>query len=160
MPITIRPARPEDYPAISRLLIQIATLHHELRPDLYCAVRKYDQVQYEAALENASTPILVVINTQGDVLGYAMCEVKQLCGIPQMVDHDYLWLDDLCVDESARGQGVGELLMKAVTDLAHELGLNKISLNVVEANEGARRFYERLGYTTQRRGMEIKLEEK
>lgn len=108
-------------------------------------------------LKDKEKPVLVAVDAQEQVLGYAMCAIKRVRGIPVMVERDFLWVDDLCVDEAARGQGIGELLMAAVTDMARELGLDKIELNVVESNEGARKFYERLGYVTQRRGLEIRV---
>jgi len=135
--------------------MQIAQLHSEWRPDMYHAVQKYDLKQFKALLKDKEKPILIAESAQGEVLGYAMCAVKRVRGIPVMVERDFLWVDDLCVDENARGQGIGELLMEAVTSLARERGIEKIELNVVERNEGARKFYERLGYVTQRRGMEI-----
>ena len=155
---SIRDARKEDYPTIARLLVQIAALHSELRPDIYRPAQKYDQEQYEELLSDREKPILVAVGTQGEGLGYAMCQIVHRQGIPVLVERSYLYVDDLCVDENCRGQGVGELLMQAVTDLARELGLDKIQLGVNEHNEGARRFYERLGYTTQARQLEIELE--
>ena len=157
MGLTIRPTRKEDWPAIARLLVQIAALHAELRPDVYRPARKYDQKQYNKLLKDREKPILVAVDARGEVLGYAMCQIVRRRGIPVLVERSYLYVDDLCVDENCRGQGIGELLMQAVTDLARELGLRKIQLSVNEHNEGARKFYERLGYTTQARQLEIDL---
>jgi len=155
MGIEVRAARLNDYPAISRLLLQIAQLHHEWRPDVFRpASQKYNSKQYKTMLKDKDAPILVAENAQGQVLGYAMCKIFSTQN-PVMVERGYLYLDDLCVDEKARGQGVGELLMQAVTALAKERGLDKIELNAWECNEGARKFYEKLGYVTQKRGLEI-----
>ena len=157
MELTIRQAKAEDYPTVSRLLLQIAALHSELRPDIYRPAQKYDQEQYEELLSDQEKPILVAESTQGEVLGYAMCQIVHRRGIPVLAERSYLYVDDLCVDENCRGQGVGDLLMQAATDLARARGLNKIQLGVNEHNKGARRFYERLGYTTQARQLEIEL---
>ena len=155
--MTIRAARPADYPTVGRLLLQIAQLHHELRPDIFRpASRKYNLKQYKALLRKKKSPILVAENPRGEVLGYAMCKIHTWRN-PVMVKRTGLWVDDLCVDESARGQGIGEALMEAVYDLAREKGIARIELNVWECNEGARRFYERLGFTAQRRGMELNI---
>ena len=160
MPITTRPAQPGDYPTISRLLLQIAQLHHELRPDVFRpASQKYDKKQYDALLDNPDAPILVAENARGEVLGYVMCMVKQWQGHPVIWDRRVLHIDDLCVDEAMRGQGIGERLMEGVFALARARGITQIELNVWECNEGARRFYERMGFATQKRGLELQLKE-
>jgi len=156
MELTIRSAITNDYEAVARLLRQIAQLHHQWRPDVYRPAQKYDQMQYEAMLGNADAPILVAENAQGEVLGYVMLRVITPQN-PVMQPRSFLWVDDLCVDQAARGQGIGEVLMHSAAELARARGLNKIELNVWECNEGAMRFYERLGYTAQKRGMEIAL---
>ena len=46
----------------------------------------------------------------------------------------------------ARGLGVGSKLMQWAEGRASELGLQGVSLIVSDANPGARRLYERLGY--------------
>jgi len=45
-----------------------------------------------------------------------------------------------------RGQGVGEALMQAAEAWARERGAEQVVLDMAAANDGARRFYERLGY--------------
>ena len=159
MDITVRPAKKEDHPAVERLLRQIAQLHADLRPDIFRpASRKYDTERYCGLLQNPDTPILVAQNEQGEVLGYAMLQVKAIDdGHPVLLPRTFLYIDDLCVEESLRGAGIGAALVQAVRALAHERGIEKIELNVWECNEGAMRFYERLGFATQRRGLELNI---
>ncbi|MNK92856.1 Acetyltransferase (GNAT) family protein [compost metagenome] len=57
---------------------------------------------------------------------------------------DYLNLDDLFVAEAARGAGVGEALMRAFAAEAATEGLGA-RWEVRSDNQGARRFYARLG---------------
>ena len=47
----------------------------------------------------------------------------------------------------ARGQRVGERLMEAVEAEARARGYEAVDLMVAGPNDGARRFYERLGFT-------------
>lgn len=55
-------------------------------------------------------------------------------------------LNDLFVDPSARGRGVGEALMEAARSLAVNTGAVEIFLQTAKDNDTARRLYERLGY--------------
>ena len=155
--ITIRPAVSTDYPAVARLLRQIARQHCELRPDVFRPAQKYDKKQYAKLLKEKDSPILVAENEAGEVLGYAMCQVKEWKGHAVVFDHRLLYLDDLCVDEACRSQGIGARLMEGVVALARERGLARIELNVWECNEAALRFYERQGFATQKRTLEIQI---
>jgi len=159
MPITVRPAKKEDHPAVECLLRQIAQLHADLRPEIFRpASQKYDAQQFAAMLSDPGAPILVAQDEHGEVLGYAMLQVKPVgADHPVLLPRTFLYLDDLCVDEAARGRGIGTALVGAVRKLAKSRGIDKIELNVWECNEAAMRFYKRLGFTTQRSALELNI---
>ena len=60
----------------------------------------------------------------------------------------YLYLDCLYLNEQSRGQGLGERLMLRVKEEAQKLGLSEIQWQTPDFNEGAIRFYHRLGATS------------
>lgn len=53
---------------------------------------------------------------------------------------------DIYVDPSVRGVGVGKLLMSTVEAAAREMGACKLTLEVLEGNERARRVYAGYGF--------------
>ncbi len=53
----------------------------------------------------------------------------------------------LAVDAAARGRGVGSRLLEAVFDKARRENYRAVRLEVVDTNTGARRLYERLGFS-------------
>lgn len=55
-------------------------------------------------------------------------------------------LNDLYVDPSARGHGVGEALMEAARQLGMDTGAAEIFLQTARSNATAQRLYQRLGY--------------
>jgi ribosomal protein S18 acetylase RimI-like enzyme len=57
------------------------------------------------------------------------------------------YVGELAVTEEAEGRGVGRALMDGAEAWARERGLERISLDTGAANDGARGFYARLGYT-------------
>ena len=62
---------------------------------------------------------------------------------------DRTWLlDILYVKPGARGKGLGTELLRAAADHAREQGAEMLALEVQERNAGARRLYDRLGFTT------------
>jgi ribosomal protein S18 acetylase RimI-like enzyme len=56
------------------------------------------------------------------------------------------WLEDIYVEESARGAGLGRELVEAAFERARARGCRRIELDVNEANAGALRLYESLGF--------------
>jgi len=59
----------------------------------------------------------------------------------------YLYLEDLVVSEAARSRGVGEELMAALAKEALSRNAWRVEWAVLDWNEGAIRFYHRLGAT-------------
>lgn len=56
------------------------------------------------------------------------------------------WIEDVVVDESARGRGVGEALSAAAVDEAGRRGAKDVSLTSRPFRESANRLYQRLGF--------------
>jgi ribosomal protein S18 acetylase RimI-like enzyme len=56
------------------------------------------------------------------------------------------WIEDVIVDESARGKGVGETLTKEAIRLAHETGARTVDLTSSPSRQAANRLYQRLGF--------------
>jgi GNAT superfamily N-acetyltransferase len=56
-----------------------------------------------------------------------------------------LHLEDLIVTQSLRGSGIGSALLKQVVDYAKELGVKRVSWDVLDWNEPAISFYEAKG---------------
>lgn len=62
------------------------------------------------------------------------------------VDNDRFLLDGLCVDEPARGQGLGSALLNAICAEARLRGYPAVRLDVIDRNTRAIALYERLGF--------------
>ncbi len=143
----IRRAEAGDIPAIHAILRQVNDVHAALRPDLFHAGgTKYTQEELRAILADGSRPVFVA-DVGGRTVGYAFC-VEKRGGTAT------LYLDDLCVDEGWRRQGIAAALFDAVTAYAKERGLYSVTLNVWAGNDGARAFYESRGMTVQKTTME------
>ena len=56
------------------------------------------------------------------------------------------WIEDVVVDEAARGHGVGDLLNRAALDRARELGAKTVDLTSRPSREAANRLYQRIGF--------------
>ena len=151
----IRRARECDMKDINRLLVQVNMVHHQGRPDLFRAgKKKYTDEQLRELIHDESRPIFVAVDDQERVLGYAFCIFQQHLDDNILTDIRTLYIDDLCVDETIRGQHIGKSLYEAVLAFARESGCYNVTLNVWTLNEGAMKFYEKCGLKPQKVGME------
>lgn len=152
----IRRAEIKDIPSIIELLHQVNMVHHVLRPDLFKPyTTKYNEQELEALIGNDSKPIFVF--EDGGVLGHAFCMITEVKGDKLLQDIKTLYIDDICVDENARGKHVGKALYEYVRDYAASIGCNNITLNVWEGNDAALSFYKNMGMKVQKTTMEIVL---
>lgn len=153
--MTVRRATVADLGGINRLLQQVLTVHHNGRPDLFKGgTKKYTDEQLTAILGDDRTPVFAAFDDAGTLCGYAFCERQQHVGHNILTDIVTLYIDDLCVDESCRGQHIGSALYAHVLDYAKATGCYNVTLNVWAFNEGAVRFYERMGMKPQKIGLE------
>ncbi len=150
----IRFAIEKDVPKIGDLLRQVCLVHHKGRPDIFNVGRKYTDEQLLDLLAAPDRPILVAVDEADEVQGYCFCIYQQHKDDAVLTDVKTLYIDDLCVDETLRGQHVGRTLYDAALSLARENGCYNVTLNVWSCNPSALRFYERMGMTPQKIYME------
>jgi ribosomal protein S18 acetylase RimI-like enzyme len=56
------------------------------------------------------------------------------------------WIEDVVVDDRARGKGVGEALNRAALSMARQRGAKTVDLTSRPSREAANRLYQRLGF--------------
>jgi len=56
------------------------------------------------------------------------------------------WIEDVVVDESARGRGIGEALTMRAVEIARDAGARSVELTSRPTREAANRLYRRLGF--------------
>ena len=93
-----------------------------------------------ALVRDSSSTLLVARNEENIIVGALTLVVYRVpTGIRSIIE-------DVIVDSSARGQGVGEALMKRAIEIAHEKGARNISLTSNPMREAANRLYLRMGF--------------
>jgi ribosomal-protein-alanine acetyltransferase len=85
----------------------------------------------------------MVAQSGHDVVGYACLHTVD--------DHEATRgpraeLEMLAVEQDRRSQGIGRVLLAELITAARTAGCGELSLHVRRSNEGARRFYERIGF--------------
>ena len=155
----IRRAEISDIPDILRLLVQVCNVHQAIRPEIF----KRDGVKYTESdlcelLQDESRPVWCAVDGKR-FLGYCFCQWEEYRGSSVSTDRRELYIDDLCVDEAARGRGVATALFRHVTESARASGTDFITLNVWRGNDSALRFYEKMGMTPRKTTLELRLED-
>ena len=155
--MNIRIACREDIPGLIRLLYQVGGVHHEIRPALFrSGAIKYTEKDLEMLLQDSAKPIFVAFE-EGNVLGYCFCRIQDYRNSTVLTDRKEIYIDDLCVEENCRRRGVAGELYDHVCGWAKEMGCSYVTLNVWCGNEGAMKFYEKMGMRRRSITMETKL---
>jgi ribosomal protein S18 acetylase RimI-like enzyme len=87
-----------------------------------------------------ATRLLIARDEQGAIMGSLTLAMFR---IPTGMR---AWIEDVVVDEAARGQGVGEALSREAVRLAQEAGARTVDLTSRSDREAAHRLYARLGF--------------
>ncbi|MGN9837261.1 MFS transporter [Nonomuraea sp. H19] len=129
--ISIRRATADDAFTIHRLMSELADHQHQ---------GSAITVSVDRLKELLTRPEIAYLIAErgGQAIGY----VSWFQRISFWAGTDYLALDDLYVCDGERGHGVGEQLMRAVSETAEG---KVIRWEVAESNVAAQRFYERIG---------------
>jgi len=148
MEIVIRKAEARDVPQMLALVHELATFEKE--PE---AVTVSEAAMLDAGF--GQKPVwwgwVAEIGSENEKIRRSENENAKLVGIAVCYERYSTWrgrvgyLEDIVVTDSARGQGTGEKLFKACAAEAVRRGYHHLAWQVLDWNEGAIRFYKRLG---------------
>jgi len=94
-----------------------------------------------AEMVNSEASDVIVARLDGVIVGTLTLVVFRL---PTGVR---AWIEDVVVDEAARGHGVGDQLNRFALDLARQKGAKSVDLTSRPSREAANRLYQRIGFT-------------
>ena len=89
---------------------------------------------------NSQASLILVARDEGRIVGTLTLVMFQ---IPTGLR---AWIEDVIVDEAARGKGVGEALNGEALRLARAAGCRTVDLTSRPSREAANRLYQRLGF--------------
>jgi ribosomal protein S18 acetylase RimI-like enzyme len=144
--IEVRPARPDDLPAMAAMAAQLVRQHHAVDPLRFMLPDDVERgYQRWFAHELASKEVVMRVAEQdGAVVGYTYARLEErdwnalldACGA----------LHDIFVDERARAHGAGAALLAATLAGLRELGAPRVVLHTMSQNHAAQRLFERAGF--------------
>ncbi|HOT94352.1 MAG TPA: GNAT family N-acetyltransferase [Methanoregulaceae archaeon] len=133
--VVIRPARPDDCDRLLELVRELAA--YERAPDAVIV----SPVAFEkAGFGPGAVWEALVAEDGGEVVGFALWFVRFSTWTGCR-----LYLEDIIVTGSRRGEGIGRRLFEAVIAVARDRGYAGLSWQMLGWNESARAFYDRFG---------------
>jgi len=121
---------------------ELVAAFERLIPQLSSSNPAPTETELAAICESEASVLLIAVDREADdrILGSLTLAWFR---IPTGVR---AWIEDVVVDEEARGHGVGELLNRAALDRARELGAKTVDLTSRPSREAANRLYQRIGF--------------
>ncbi len=133
-----------DRPAVNAMAAQVHTMHVAWRPDIYEMVAElFPEERFLAAIQSRQ---LYVAKVENQCLGYVLIKIRDY-NWPGVVRRKVMVVDEICVAESVRNQGIGRQMMTEVHALAKAFGCTDLQLGVYPQNDAAIAFYQKCGFT-------------
>lgn len=148
---SVRDATEGDLPRIVELLTQLSL--DDSREDPRTPLAESYRAAYGEMVRDPNHRLLVV-EVDGRIVGTAVLIV-----IPNLSHQGRPWavVENVVVDETERGAGHGEQLMRYALEEARQAGCYKLSLTSSKERPDAHRFYQRLGFRATHEGFRIGL---
>lgn len=137
-PYTLRPARPDDLPAIVGLIRELAEFEH-----LSHLVSVTSQTLQPHLFGPRPAAEALVAEVDAQIVGFALTftNFSTFLGLPG------LYLEDLYVQPAHRGCGIGRAMLEHLAAVAVERGCGRFEWSVLDWNRHAIGFYEKMGAT-------------
>jgi GNAT superfamily N-acetyltransferase len=142
----IRSATPEDAHTVAE--VHVRSWQHAYRgllPEAYLdglSVEERAQRRLEAMAQAAPNAGMLVAEVDGTIVGFAsFCSSRD-----DDAEEDVGEVPAIYLDPEVVGRGIGRRLFEAVADELRRAGFRRATLWVLEANDRARRFYEKAGW--------------
>ena len=151
----VRWARESELERVNELRMQVNALHVAGKPEVFKPGFPEELRNYIYAIHKDPEQFIAVAEKDGTICGFAVLHHINRPGNPFMKERDFLDIDEFCVDEAFRRQGIASEMIAFIREFAKEKGFHRIELNMWEFNQEALAFYEAAGFQTFRRYMEM-----
>ena len=153
--MNVRLANKCELGRVNELRRQVNDLHVEGKPEVFNPGFSQELQDFIYKIWEDPEQKIIVAEQDGIICGFAVLHHINKPENPFMYERDFLDIDEFCVDEEHRRQGVATAMIDFIREYAANKGFHRIELNMWEFNKGALEFYEAAGFTTFRRYMEM-----
>lgn len=144
-----------DHTALARMNESIHAQHVALKPGVFKPYNREDmEREFEDRLSNPEWLAFIALQDNCES-GYVLVRITDKPESVFSYASRTLYVDQLYVDEAQRGQGIGKALIEKVLELAKSNGIQTVQLDHWSANEEARGFFGKMGFTYYQEKMEM-----
>jgi ribosomal protein S18 acetylase RimI-like enzyme len=146
--IEIRRAAERDRPSVLRLAMLLQEAEHAMHPSRRSGASLAPVAVEELGRRTQGDAGAILLAEQdGAPIGYVAFYADRLESLELRPEaHRFLYVSDLCVEPGARGRGIAGRLLAEAEAACRRLGLPRLTIGVLAANEAARAAYRRAGY--------------
>ena len=148
-------SKEDELERINVLRKQVNDLHVEGKPDVFKPGFNEELQNYVYYIFKDPEQKIVVADKDGEICGFAILHHIYKPENPFMKVRDFLDIDEFCVDEKHRREGIATDMVEFIKNFAIDQGYHRLELNMWEFNQDALAFYEAAGFETFRRYMEM-----
>lgn len=149
--MNVRPATPDDVPAVLPMVRRTAAFHQNLDPAKYSFRADPGEMYRDWLGRKTADPravFLVADIARGGepprVAGFVIGTVE--AEIPIYTLREFGFIHDLWVEETYRHEGIGRQLLMQAIERFKEIGVEQVRLDVLTVNEPAKKLFESSGF--------------
>lgn len=153
----IRNANLNDMEGIKKLLDKLNQVSVELLPNFFTLARTTNE-QFEELMSDKNCE-LIIAEIDKRVIGLIEIHLNETKNIPVLIKKQYIYIQNLIVEESFKRKGVGKALIDAAKNWGIDRGIKYYRLSVIPNNDLAISFYTKEGFEPIMYNMEMKIKD-
>ncbi len=149
--MNIRPATPEDVPAVLPMVSRIAAFHEQLDAAKYAVRGDPAKAYHRWLIARANDPRSVFLVADAGAAGEAsklvaflVAGVQEEIPIYQIVEHGFIY--DLWVEPGYRNEGIARQMVTMAVEQFRQIGVKQVRLDTAYANEPAQGLFKSCGF--------------
>lgn len=144
----IRPATPEDVPAVLPMVAAVCAMHERLDAARYAmlpdVVERYRRWLPIRAADPRSVFLVAEADDPALLAGFLVAAIEK--SIPIYRLDEFAFIHDMWVEPAFRRRGAARALVEAAVDRFRAMGVSQARLETATCNEAARRLFESCGF--------------
>lgn len=153
----IREATLSDVGGLILLNDEVQSIHINISPTTFRETQNQEVAEWLNSLVNNEKIQVFVTILNDKIVGYLILNVFVLPKNPFMHERKYAHIDHLCVSETVRKRGIGQLLIEHAIKYCKAHALNAIELTVWSDNVDAKNAFKKIGFINRREQMRLEL---
>ncbi len=145
--LNIRPATPDDVPAVLPMVAKVCAFHERLDPAKYGFLTSPERMYERWLVSRAKDPrgvFLVAEASPVKLVAFLVGTVEPEIGIYRLKEFGFI--HDLWVEVKYRNEGIGRQMVTLAVERFREIGVKQVRLDAAYANELARGLFLACGF--------------